>query len=481
MTRRRVAQLVAIALIFAAGLAAPAAPNAQEARGTITGTVIDPSKGVLPGASVTVTNIAMGTNVALVTNEVGFFQAPYLIPGTYRVTVELTGFKKSIREVEVRIGDRLELEMSLELGGAQEEVTVTADTPLLQTTNASLGEVVDLRRVAELPTPHGDPFALIGLAAGVSFRGSARLDRPFEPTHIVGYSMNGTRSNRSDITIDGVPSTSTANAGEVIASFVPPQDLVQEFKVQTATFDAGFGNTEGGVTNLSLKSGTNQLRGTAYIVKTPKSLLANDFFANANNIPLPEFRYTRWSATAGGPVILPRIYNGRQRTFFMYGYESIPEARPRNNGTPTVPSARMRTGDFSELLALGPQYQIYNPYTRRSIGGGRFQQDPFPGNIIPPQLISPVAKAILEFIAQPRTPGNAEGIGNYQRPELQEQTEYGSHTVRIDHVLSQKQRMYGRVSWYDRNSNYNNYFDNLATGEWFRFISRQAAVDHVYT
>ena len=142
---------------------------------------------------------------------------------------------------------------------------MTAETPLLETTNASLGQVVDARRVAELPIPHGDPYALIGLAAGASFMRSSRLDRPFEPTHIVGYAMNGVRSNRSDVTIDGLPSTSTANPGEVTASFVPPQGLVQEFKVQTATFDASLGNTEGGVTNLVLKSGTNKLAGELYL------------------------------------------------------------------------------------------------------------------------------------------------------------------------------------------------------------------------
>jgi hypothetical protein len=444
--------------------------------------VVDSSKGVVPGATVTVTNLAMGTDVTAVTSAEGFFQAAYLLPGDYRVSVELSGFKKLVREgIALRVGDRLQLELVLDVGGTVEEVTVTASAPLLETGSASLGQVVDARRVAELPTPHGDPFALIGLAPGVSFRGSARLDRPFEPTHIVGYSMNGTRSNRSDITIDGVPSTSTANAGEVIASFVPPQDLVQEVKVQTATFDASFGNTEGGVTNLSLKSGTNQFRGSAYVVKTPANLWANDFFANANNIPLPEFKYTRWAATAGGPVVLPAIYNGRQRTFFMYGYESIPEARPRNNGTPTVPTERMRNGDFSELLAIGPQYQISNPLTRRSIGGGRFQQDPFPGNIIPPSMISPVARAILDYIALPKTPGNRAGTSNFQQPELKETTEYGSHTVRIDHVLTEKQRVYGRVSWYNRDSNYNNYFNDLSTGEWFGFYSRQVALDHVYT
>ncbi len=460
-------------------LAFAGAAGAQEARGTITGTVRDSSKAVIPGASVTITNVAMGTSVPVTTNEVGWFQAAYLIPGTYRVAVELAGFKKYLREVEVRINDRLELEVPLEIGESAETVNVTASTPLLETTNASLGQVVDARRIAELPTPHGDPYALIGLTAGVSYTGSARLDRPFEPTHIVGYAMDGTRGNRSDLTIDGVPSTATANAGEVIASYVPPPDMVEQFKVQTATFDAAFGNTEGGVTNLSMKSGTNRLRGTAYYNKTPPSLFANDFFANANNIPLSDFTYNRYGGSVGGPVLLPG-YDGRRRTFFMYGFEGIHEARPRNNGTPTVPTEAMRNGDFSALLALGSQYQIYNPFTRRAIGGGRYQQDPFPGNIIPQALINPVATKVLEFIAKPLTAGTADGTSNFQNPGLLEEIKYATNTIRVDHVITDRQRLYARTSWYDRNSNYNNYFNNLATGEWFKFVSRQAAVDHVY-
>jgi hypothetical protein len=465
-----------VALVLAA---APVPAAAQEARGTITGTIRDTSGGVIPGATVTITNKEMGTTVTIVTNEVGFFQAPYLIPGTYIVNAELQGFRKAAREVEVRIADRLEVDLSLAAGETVESITVTADTPLLETTNASLGNVVDTRRIQQLPTPHGDPYALIGLASGVTYTGSARLDRPFEPTHIVGYAVDGTRGNRSDLTIDGVPSTATANAGEVIASYVPPADIVQEFKVQTATFDASTGNTEGGVTNLVIKSGTNRLRGTVYLGKTPKSLFANDFFANANDIPLADFDYNRYGGTAGGPMVLPG-YDGRNRTFFMYGFEGIHESRPRNNGTPTVPTEKMRTGDFSELLALGSQYQIYNPFTRRAIGGGRFQQDPFPGNIIPPHLINPVARAALEYFGRPVTAGNADGTSNFQQPSLPEDIKYANNTVRVDHNLTEKQRMYGRFSWYDRNSNYNNYFNNLATGEWFKFVSRQFALDHVW-
>jgi hypothetical protein len=473
-------RLTTVACAFMLAMGVNGRIFAQDSRGTITGTVRDTSKGVVPGATVTITSQSQGTAITTVTNQDGYFQAPYLIPGGYKLAVELQGFKKYLREgIEVRIADRLDLDITLEVGGTVEEVTVAATTPLLETTNASLGNVIDARRIAELPTPHGDPYALIGLASGVSYTGSIRLDRPFEPTHIVGYAMDGTRGNRSDLTIDGVPSTATANANEVIASYVPPPDVVQEFKVQTATFDASFGNTEGGVTNLTIKSGTNSLKGTAYFVKTPPALFANDFFSNANNLPLTDFTYNRYGGMAGGPVMLPG-YDGRRKTFFTYGFEGIHEARPRNNGTPTVPTEKMRNGDFSELLALGPQYQIYNPYTRRAIGGGRFQVDPFPGNIVPAGLINPVAKAALEYIGRPLSPGNADGTGNFQQPSLPETIKYASNTIRVDHVATDKQRIYGRYSWYDRNSNYNNYFNNLSTGEWFQFISRQAAFDHVW-
>jgi hypothetical protein len=471
---------VTVLAVFASALLAAGSAQAQDSRGTISGTVRDSSKAVVPGATVTVTSAEMGNPISTVTNAEGYFQVPYLIAGSYKIAVELQGFKRYVREgLDVRIADRLDLDIVLDVGGTVEEVTVKGETPLLETTNASLGNVVDARRVTELPTPHGDPYALIGLAAGVSYTGSTRLDRPFEPTHIVGYAMDGTRGNRSDLTIDGIPSTATANANEVIASYVPPPDIVQEFKVQTATFDASFGNTEGGVTNLSIKSGTNSLRGSAYFVKTPPSLFANDFFANANNIPLADFTYNRYGGMAGGPVMLPG-YDGRRKTFFTYGFEGIHEARPRNNGTPTVPTEKMRNGDFSELLALGPQYQIYNPLTRRAVAGGRFQSDPFPGNIIPANLINPVAKAALGYIGKPLTPGNSDGTGNFQQPSLPETIKYATNTIRIDQVLTGQQRIYGRYSWYDRNSNYNNYFNNLSTGEWFQFISRQFALDHVW-
>ncbi|MBE0660232.1 MAG: TonB-dependent receptor [Bryobacteraceae bacterium] len=469
-------------LTLAALMAAPAA-LAQEARGTIVGRVVDASGSIVPNATVEVTNKAMGTKLTLTTTEAGLYQAPFLIPGIYRVEASLTGFKKYVRDdIELRVNDRIEVAIQLEVGTTEQSVTVTGETPLLSTESASLGSVVDGRRVTELPIPHGNPYFLISLAAGVSFTRDPRLDRPFEPTHIVGYTMDGTRANRSDVTIDGAVSTATANAGEVISSYVPPADIVAEFKVQTATFDASFGQTEGGVTNISLKSGTNDLHGTGYYTAMRPSWFANDFFANATKTPRPDFYYHRWGASAGGPVVLPKLYDGRNRTFFMYGYEGINEARPRNNGTPTVPTTEMKNGDFSKLLGVASSYQIYNPWTRRAVSGGRFQQDPFAGNIIPSSLFNPISKKVLgSFYPAPLQAGDADFRNNYLRPDLMEVADYFTHSIRMDHNVTDSNRLFARVSWYDRTSTYNDYFDNDASGTYFWFKSRAAVIDDVYT
>lgn len=455
---------------------------AQDSRGSIAGRVFDSSSAAVVGATVEVTNMKMGTKVTVPTNDSGAYLANYLLPGAYRIVVSVPGFKKYTREgVELRVNDRLEVDVSLEVGASEQAVTVVGETPLLNTASSSLGTVIDTRRVQELPVAHGNPYQLIGLAGGVSFTRDARLDRPFEPTHIVGYAMDGTRANRSDVMLDGAPSTATANNGEVIASYVPPADAVQEFKVQTTTFDAAFGQTEGGVTNISIKSGTNELHSSAYYNKMTPQLFANDFFANANRIARPNFNYDRWGGTVGGPVMLPKLYDGRNKTFFFFGYEGINESRPRNNGTPTVATLPMRTGDFSALLGVNSSYQIYNPFTRRSVAGGRFQQDPFPNNIVPSSLLDPVALNIQKYFADPLQPGNPDGSNNFQNPALLESIKYGTYSLRGDQNIGDKQRLFVRYSWYDRDSNYNNYFNNLSTGEWFQFASRSAVIDDVIT
>jgi hypothetical protein len=476
--------IFAMAVFLAISLVSPVSLRGQEARGTITGNVKDPIKGVVPGASVKITNVAMGTTVSVSTNDAGFFQAPYLLPGTYQIVVESTGFKKYVRDgVELRIGDTVAIDAQLEVGTIDQEVTITAQGPALDSTSASMGQTVDSRRVAELPLVHGDPYTMIGLTPGVTFARDQRLDRPFEPTHIVGFTIDGTRANRSDLTIDGTPSTARANGNEVIASYVPPTDIIQEFKVQTATFDSQFGNTEGGVTSIGIKSGTNSIHGTGYIWLEPGGLAANDFFGNLRGQPRPDTYSNRPGFSIGGPIIIPKLYDGRNKTFFLWGFEDIHDSRPRYDSTsPSVPTDAMKRGDFSALLALGPQYQIYNPFSRRKDPArpGHFIEDPFAGNIIPGNLINPVSKALLQFFPAPKSAGTAEFLNNNSDSTLAEQAKYNTNTVRIDHVISEKQRIFGRASWYRRDSTYDDYFHNAATGTFFQFFSRQAVIDDVY-
>ncbi len=469
----------ALALSLAAGPA-----WTQEARGAIVGRVTDSTGAVIPGVSVKITNIATGVTTPAETNAQGNYLAPYLIPGTYRITAEKAGFKSFLREgIELRVNDRLEVNITLELGAVTETITVTAETPMLDTASASMGSVVDARRVAELPFPHGNPYHLIQLASGVAFAQNLTLDRPFEPTHIVGYTMDGARSNRSEVTLDGTVNTASGNTGtrnELISSWVPPADVVAEFKVQTATFDVTVGQTEGGVINVGLKSGTNTPHGTAYYVKMRPEWTANLFFSNRNNIPRSNFTYNRWGTQADGPLYLPKLYDGRNRTFYMYGYEGIHEERPRGTTT-TVPTAKQREGDFSDLLKLGSQYQIYDPATRRAAAGGRFQSDPLPGNIIPAARISSIARNILKYYALPNVAGTADGRNNLALPNEPEPITYYTHVFRLDHNLSERHRIFSRVNVYKRDSHYNDWFDSAATGQWFQFLSRAAGFDDVYS
>ena len=460
-----------------------AAAWSQETRGMIVGRVTDSTGAVIAGAQVTVTNSEMGTKVVIRTNDEGFYQASFLIPGPYEVDAVASGFKHVDRKgVEVRVNDHLEINLALEVGQSEQSVTVTEEAPLMQTESASMGTVIDSKRVADLPLTYGNPFGLIGLASGVAFTGDPRLDRPFEPTHIVGYALGGSRGNVSDVTLDGAPSTATANANQVIAAYVPPTDAMSEFKVQTATFDAQFGQTQGGVTNISIKNGTNHLHGSAYYSFQRPEFWANDFFNNKKGSARPAFKFDRWGGSFGGPLYLGKLYDGRNKTFFFWAYEGIRDSRPRyDSSTTTVPSPDMLKGDFSSLLKLGSNYQIYDPASRVAVSGGRYQEDPFPGNIVPTSRFNNVAVNVAKYFPAPTSTPAADGTGNLIEPDLAEQAKYRNHTWRVDQNVGEKNRIFVRASLYDRYSTYNNYFHDAATGVTFKFVARAAMIDDVYT
>ena len=488
-TLRRITRIFIATLALSILLISVQAIAAQETRGTIRGLITDPNGGAVPNASVQIIDASRGSKKSVTTNGEGFYQATYLVPGAYQIVVEAAGFKKSIRDnVILQIGGAIQADVPLEVGGAQETVTVTSDAPPLNTENASLGQVVDGRRMEDLPLAQGDPYKLIGLSAGVAYTGSARLDRPFEPTHIIGYAVDGTRGNRSDLTIDGAPSTATANANEVIATYVPPSDIVQEFKVQTATFDSQFGNTEGGVTSISIKSGTNSLHGSAYYHAQPSTWAANDFFGNGRGAARPDTKSDRFGGYISGPVVIPKLYDGRNKTFFLFGYEGIRDSRPRFDAAQGswVPTAAIANGDFSAYLpasgctanAALSQVCIFDPTTRVATGN-TFTGTPFAGNIIPANRIDPVAKAMMTYFAKPKQAGL---VGNIFDSTLSEVTDpYDNYTFRIDQNFGDKNHFFVRGSYYDRSSLYNRYTDSEYAGVNFEFKSRQAVFDDVHT
>lgn len=447
-----------IALVIFLSVIAPVA-SAQEFRGSISGTISDSAGAAVPGANITVTNAATNTPITTKTNEEGNYTVPFLTPSQYVVTVEAANFKRLARQnVEVRVGDRLVLDLTLEPGGVQDTVTVTGDTtPLLDAGTATAGQVIDRRRVAELPLGDGNPFTLTRLAPGVVLTdpNALRFTRAFD--------VGGTSAIRTDgafggneYSLDGAPNSGAFLRGNV--NFVPPADAVQEFKVTTTSFDAQQGHTAGATVDVTLRSGQNRFFGSAYEFVRNEVLSGAPFFTNANpnaertangKAKRPPLRYNRYGATIGGPLFLPRFgeggktyFSGRDRTFFFAAYEGLKQATPQIE-TYTVPTPAQRSGDFSALL---PQnIVIYNPFTARLVNGV-VVRDPFPGNIIPGSLINPVARNVLSFFPSPNQAGNALGQNNYivsnPRTDL-----YNTISTRVDHNFNQNHRLFVRYSY----------------------------------
>jgi hypothetical protein len=453
--------------VFAAIVAAPA--SSQDFRGAIVGRVSDTSSAVLPGVTVTATNTATNQRTSTVANSDGLYNLSFLTPGIYTVVAELSGFKKLERQrIEVRVGDRLTLDLKLELGGIEETISVTSATPLLDLSSASSGQVIDEQRIALLPLSDGNPFVLSRLVPGVAFTGDLKFSRPFDNGGTSSINADGS-SGGNEFSLDGSPNM--ANGRRV--AFVPPAGAVQEFKVSTASFDAGDGHTAGALVNVTLKSGTNALKGQGYFYARDEKLSATDFFVNKSGGEKPPLMYNRFGGSGGGPV-------RRDRTFFFAAaewlYDEFPEPGPR-----TVPTEAQRNGDFSALLAQN--IIIYDPLTARS-EGGVVTRSPFPGNIIPANRISPVARQVLHYYPAPNQSGDAQGRNNYFSTNPRTDDFY-SVSTRVDHRLSSTQQVMARYVRNDRRESRNAFFgvvDGVApVGNFLYRKNDGVTVDHVYT
>ncbi len=442
---------LALAVVF---LAATVPAHGQETRASITGRIADTSGAVVAGARVEATNVATNTRVSSVTNEAGVYDIPYLLPGVHRVTVEMPGFKKAVREgIELRVNDRLNLGFTLELGNVVESVLVTGEAPLLVTETASVGVVMDERKIAELPIVGGNAFYLARLTTGVlSAGGRGNGQNPFDSgsatTTII---VNGTRSGSSEVTLDGAP-----NMFENQMAFGPPQDLVQEFKIHTAAYDASQGHAAGAVVNVSMKSGTNALHGSTYLFDSRLRSIPwflSRFLYDPSTGPVteqkrqqasPGWLHQRWGVTLTGPVVLPQVYRGRNQTFWSFGYEGV-RIRRETTFTGTVPTAEQRRGDFSALLRLGARYQIYDPATIAAAPGGRFSRQPIPGNILPERRLDAIARRLLGYYPEPNAPGLPDGRQNYFRI-ARDDRRWDAYLGRVDHAFSEKHRVFFRVN-----------------------------------
>lgn len=461
----------AIALVLAFG--APLA--AQDTRGQIVGRVEDSSQAVIAGAEVRATNLATNVTTTARTNQTGDYLLPYLVPGTYRLAVALEGFREFVREeIPIRIGDRVTIDVVLQPGAITERVVVEARAPLLEQASASMGQVIDTRRVAELPLREGNPMLLANTVPGVmNFAGTSSTD-PSSVNGSSAFSTSGTRSANNDMTLDGV-----ANTARSTVAYVPPVDVVEEFRIQTASFDASQGFTPGSVVNVTLKSGTNQLHGSAYEFLQNDALNANRFFSNMSGQPKPPLRFNRWGINGNGPVYIPKLYDGRNRTFWMFGYEDSRSRQQRGTYSNTVPTAAERAGDFSALLGIGPQYQLYDPMTTKSAANNRFQREPFPGNVLPASRISPISQELAQLWYAPNVPGTVDGSLNYTDPGP-ESVNYGSQLFRVDHNISERHRFFVRGNLGKRDQQFDTRFGE-AQGALFHRFMRGLAIDDVYT
>ena len=452
--------------LLAVSLLASLVAVGQDPRGSIVGQVTDPTGAVVPGVTVRLTHTETNVTFTALSNEQGNYEAHYLPTGVYRVSAEKAGFKTWTRPpVELRIGDRLRVDIQLEVGNVAESVEVVAQAPVLEASTGHIGQVLDSKTFANLPMRSGSIAWLYSMSPATVWT-ALPYDGPWNIDQSSNIAIAGTpRGQGMEFTVDGVSNNSYSGG----TAFVPPPDMVAEVRVDTATYDAAIGHSAGASVTVSLKSGTNTFRGTLGTFVSSGPMMTRNFFTNrfifdpttgpvtpekikANT---PSTRWLRYSASVGGPVYIPKLYDGRNRTFWQFGYQTHNRRRP-NATVHTVPTPEQARGDFSALLALGAQYQIYDPFTTQPQTGGRFRRAPLPGNIIPASRIDPSAKNILKYYPAPNQAGTADFLNNYARTRQDSQDLY-QPVARVDHNFSEKYRLFGRYS----HSNFYGHFDKL--------------------
>ena len=430
---------------------------AQSDRGTITGTVSDPAGAVVANAPIQAKNVGTGVEYSSATSTTGNYTLPQLPPGSYQLTVTVPGFKKYSRSgLTVEVAQTLRVDIILEVGSAAESVTVTESASLLRTESGELSHNVDVKRMDDLPI----------LGIGGTLSGSAGIRNPMAMITVIPGStfvpnalvrINGTPANSQAFRIEGQDASNTGTPG-VPAQTQPSVDAIQETSIQTSNYAAEYGQVGGGLFNVIMRSGTNQFHGSAYDYFVNEIFNAGNPFVTGSpqGNPRPRARRNDYGFTAGGPVWIPKVFNGRDKTFFFFNFEQFREATKVNNQLQTIPIAAYRIGDFSSAILpnakvigtdpLGNQMlegMIYDPNSNATAANGQVYRTQFPNNRIPLTSFDPVAAKIQALFPQPSGPTPNALTNNYLNVyDSNRTTEIPS--VKIDQTIGSK----GRLSFF---------------------------------
>jgi hypothetical protein len=461
-----VRKLTALGILFAS------LTWAQGARGTLNGTVADASGAVVPAAAVVATEIATGVETRVTTTDAGIYQIPYLPSGEYKISVSKPGFRTSVVEdITLRVAQTLTVDVRMDLGQVNEAVNVTSESPLVETSSSETGRYVSKREFDTWPVQVSDGqrqiqtfiFSSLPGTVGDTFQGS----------------INGGQAYTHEILIEGMSIGRFDLQGGSNNELSPSADAVSEFKMQTGVIGAQYGGGDTAVANFAIKSGTNELHGSAFTYVQNDVLQANSFTNNALGTAKPPYKLLNYGYNVGGPVVIPKVYNGKNKTFWFTNLEHTRVRQFTSSGRITLPLPAFKQGNFSSLLnpaitgdpssgqtigtdALGRPVvygQIYDPRTARSVGG-QTVLDPFPGNIIPQSSFDPVAANILNLA--PITDPIADSLlNNYPSIgtccPIFDQTTWG---IKVDHIFNERHHLSGYFNRELRTRN------NSPSGRW---------------
>ena len=460
-----------------------AVASAQTAN--LSGTVRDASQSPVANATVVLSQPTTGFSRTAQTNETGIFTFSYMQPGVYQLQASSPGLAPQTREgIRLEVAQTVRVDFDLQVGSTQQRIEVSASQDMIQPETSSLGQVINERSVNELPLNGRNPLALVALVPGVIPQGQSQQNAAGTNNSAYGnFQIGGGTANQSAFILDG---TSLVIPFGHAVELIPSQELVQEFKVQTNNLPPELGEFSGGVVNMTTKGGTNALHGEGYEFLRNKVLNSNNFFNNRSGVPTGAFTQNQFGGTLGGPVVIPHVYNGHDKTFFFANYEGF---RLRQ-GQPlllSVPTQAERNGDFRGLTdSNGNALNIYNPFSSTSPNVPR-QQVQCNGvlNVICPSQMDPVAKNLLKLWGLPNVPGAANSTVNNWAGNASSGGNTDQGTMRVDHYVSEKQRIFVRYTYWKDNDlavdpfGNGTYAGSIGTPEWYS--THHVVLDDTYT